>query len=108
MLEAHEMKKVVLRENRARLAEEFEAEYPEIVEELGSIIEEAAKSGDDRVEFLLEGKMREIENKIEKYLTNKGYRANLDLSDWPKSEQVPNKPCKLYFPPEFHKLVIKF
>jgi hypothetical protein len=103
MLDANEMNKVVMRENRARLAEEFEAEYPEIVEGLGSIILESAKSGDDCVSFLLEGKMREMETQIKKYLTCKGYHVNFDMSEW--GSHGHEKP---YRPPEFNIIVIKF
>jgi hypothetical protein len=108
MLDASEMKKVVLRENRARMAEEFEAEYPEIVEELGSIIEEAAKNGDDCVSFLLEGKMREIKNLIEKYLICKGYRVSFEISEWGGVKVHVNKPSDPHIPPEFNIIVIKF
>jgi L-serine deaminase len=102
MLEAREMN-MIMRENRVRLAAEFEAEYPEIVKVLEEKIEEGAKEGRDSVGFLLEGKLREIENKIEKYLTNKGYRASLDFSDW--GSHGHEKP---YIPPGFHQLVINF
>jgi hypothetical protein len=108
MLDANEMNKVVMRENRARLAEEFEAEYPEIVEGLGSIILESAKSGDDCVSFLLEGKMREIKNLIEKYLICKGYRVKFEISEWGGQSLSSKKPSDPHIPPEFNIIVIRF
>jgi hypothetical protein len=73
MLDAHEMKNIK-RENQARLAAEFEAEYPDIVMVLEIKILESAKNGNGEVTVFI-GQNADTLDRTEEYLYFKGYHA---------------------------------
>jgi hypothetical protein len=85
MLEAREMN-MLMRENRARLAAEFEAEYPEIVKVLEEKILESAKKGLDSVYVSFETELDIANWKIiGQYLANKNFKYSHDYS-FPESK----------------------